>query len=103
MEPPQPPKGPYGTQHKGRRPSAKAKCAPMTETVRNGARGATMRQELTRRPTQINGVRHARDIARERQQAHRRSVQDYHQEGAREGMSERLRQGLPKRNKREKK
>ena len=28
-----------------------------------------MRQELTRRPMQINGVGHARDIARERQQS----------------------------------
>ena len=33
MEPPQLPKGPYGTKRKGRRPSAKAKRAPMTETV----------------------------------------------------------------------
>ena len=34
MEPPRLPKGPYGTKRKGRRPSAKAKHAPMTETVR---------------------------------------------------------------------
>ena len=62
---------------------------------RHSARGATMRRELTMRPTQINGGGHAQDIAR--------SVQGYHQEGAREGMSERLRQGLQQRNKREKK
>ena len=35
---------------------------------RHGARGATMRRELTMRPTQINGGGHAQDIARERQQ-----------------------------------
>ena len=34
---------------------------------RHGARGATMRRELTMRPTQINGRGHAQDIARERQ------------------------------------
>ena len=31
VEPPRLPKGPYGTKRKGRRPSAKAKRAPMTE------------------------------------------------------------------------
>ena len=36
---------------------------------RHGARGATMRRELTRRPTPINGGGHAQDIARERQQS----------------------------------
>ena len=36
---------------------------------RQGARGATKRRELTRRPTQINGRGHAQDIARERQQS----------------------------------
>ena len=36
---------------------------------RHGARGATMRRELTRRPTQINGGGHAQDIARKRQQS----------------------------------
>ena len=35
--------------------------------------------------------------------AHRRSGQGHHQEGATEGMCERLRQGLQQRNKREKK
>ena len=33
VEPPQLPKGPYGTKRMGRRPSAKAKRAPRTETV----------------------------------------------------------------------
>ena len=36
---------------------------------RHGARRATMRRELTRRPTQINGGGHAQDIARQRQQS----------------------------------
>ena len=36
---------------------------------RHGARGATMRRKLTRRPTQINGVGPTRDIARESQQS----------------------------------
>ena len=36
---------------------------------RHGARGATMRRELTMRPTQINGGGHAQDIARECQQS----------------------------------
>ena len=36
---------------------------------RHGARGATMRRELTMRPTHINGGGHAQDIARERQQS----------------------------------
>ena len=33
VESPQLPKGPYGTKRKGRRPSAKAKCALMKDTV----------------------------------------------------------------------
>ena len=33
VEPPQLPKGPYGTKHLGRRPTAKAKRSPKTETV----------------------------------------------------------------------
>ena len=48
------------------------------------------------RPTQINGGGHGQDIARE-------CHTGYHQEGAREGMSEPLRHGLQQRNKREKK
>ena len=36
---------------------------------KHGARGATMRRELTMRPTQRNGGGHARDIARECQQS----------------------------------
>ena len=36
---------------------------------RHGARGATMRRELTKILTQINGGGHAQDIARERQQS----------------------------------
>ena len=58
MEPPQLPKGPYGTNARGDAPPE-----------RHGARGVTMRRELTMRPTQINGGGHAQDIARERQQS----------------------------------
>ena len=52
---------------------------------------------------QRRGGRHAQDIAIERQLGppHRLSVQGPHQEGARDGMGERLRQGLKLRNKRE--
>ena len=69
---------------------------------RHGARGATMRRDRPTRPTQRNGGGHAQDIAESVSKAHRRSGQGHHQEGARDGMSERLRQGLQLRNKREK-
>ena len=105
MAPPQPPQGSLRDPTQGETPLRKSEMCTDdgNRQERHGARGATMRRELTRRLTQRNGVGHARDIARERQQSPRRSVQGYHQEGAREGMSERLRQGLPQRNKREKK
>ena len=102
MEPPQLPKGPYGTKRMGRRPSAKAKRAPMTETVS---------KDTVQEGRQCDGI--DRDRRRETAEgmlrtyldsvskAHRRSGQGHHQ-GARDGMSERLRQGLQLRNKREK-
>ena len=58
-----------------------------------------MRRDQSTIPTQRNGWGHAQDIVRERQQ---RSGQGHHQEGARDGKSERLWQGLQLRNKHEK-
>ena len=104
MEPRQPPKGPKGTKRKGRHPSAKAKRAPMTETVS---------KDTVQEGRQCDGI-DQRDRCKETAEgtlrtypdsvskAHRRSGQGHHQEGARDGMSERLRQGLQLRNKREK-
>ena len=57
-----------------------------------------MRRDRPTRPTQRKGGGYAQDIARERQQ----SRQGHHQEGARDGTSERLWQGPQLRNKREK-
>ena len=83
MEPPQLPKGPYRTKRMGRRPSANAKRAPMTETIS---------KDTVQEGRQYDGIDRDR----------RRSGQGHHQEGARDGMSERLRQGHQLRNKREK-
>ena len=64
---------------------------------RHGARGATMRRDRPTRPTQRKGGGHAQDIARARQQSppQKRTRPP-------PGRSERLRQGLQLRNKREK-
>ena len=71
MEPSQTPQGSLWDPTQGETPLRKSE--PCTDDgnrqERHGARGATMRRELTRRLTQINGVGHARDIARERQQS----------------------------------
>ena len=103
MEPPQLHKDPYGNKRMGRHPSAKAKRSPMTETVS---------KDTVQEGRQCDGI--DRDRRRETAEgtlrtypesvskAHRRSGQGHHQEGARDGMSERLRQGLQLRNKREK-
>ena len=71
VEPPQIPKGSDGAEHMGRRPSARAKRPPMTETVsrdtvREGRQcdGIDQRDRLKEK-----GGGHAQDIARERQQS----------------------------------
>ena len=103
MEPPQHPQGSLRDPTQGETPLRKSEMCTDdgNRQERHGARGATMRRELTRRPTQRNGVGHARDIARERQQSPPQKRTRL--PPRREGMSERLRQGLPQRNKREKK
>ena len=104
MEPPQIPKGPHGTKRKGRRPSAKAKCAPMMETVskdtvQEGRQCDGIEQRYRRKEMAKGTLRTQPESV---SKAHRRRGQGHHQEGARDGMSERLRQGLQQRNKREK-
>ena len=65
-----PPRVPMGPNTRGDAPPQKRTVHRWQKTVRkHGARGVTMRRELTRRLTQINGAGHARDIARERQQS----------------------------------
>ena len=104
MEPPQLSKGPYGTKRMGRRPSAKAKSAPMTETVSKDTvqeeRQCEGTDQRDRRKETAEGT--LRTEPESVSKAHRRSGQGHHQEGARDGMSERLRQGLQQRNKHEK-
>ena len=100
MEPPQLTKGPYGTKHLGRRPTAKAKLAPMTETiskdtVQEGRQCDGIDQRDRRKETAEGTLRTQPESA---SKAHHRSGQ----EGARDGMSERLRQGHQLRNKCEK-
>ena len=58
-----------------------------------------MQRDRPTRPTQRKGGRHAQPESVSK--AHRISGQGHHQEGARDGMSERLRQGPQLRNKRE--
>ena len=89
---------------KGRRPSAKAKSAPMTETVskdtaQEGRQCDRIDQRDRRKETAEGTLRTEPESV---SKAHRRSGQGHHQEGVRDGMSERLRQGLQLRNKREK-
>ena len=104
MEPPQLPKGPYGTKRKGRCPSAKAKRAPKTETVskdtaQEGRQCDGIDQQDLRKETAKGTLRTKPESV---SKAHRRSGQGHHQEGVRYGMRERLQQGLQLRNKREK-
>ena len=104
MEPLQHPKGSDRTKRMGRRPSARAKRAPMTETVsidtaQEGVQCDGIDQR-DRRKEKAEGM--LRTKPESVSKAHRRSGQGHHQEGARDGMSERLRQGLQLRNKREK-
>ena len=71
VEPPQPPQRSLRDPTQGETPLPKSEMCTDdgNRQERHGARGATMRRELTRRQTQINGAGHARDIARERQQS----------------------------------
>ena len=70
VEPPQLPKGPYGTNARGDAPpQSKTRTKDGNRPERHGARGATMRWEQTMRPTQRNGRGYAQDRARERQQS----------------------------------
>ena len=66
VEPPQLPKGPYGTNAP---PQSETPTKDGNRPERHGARGATMRREQTMRPTQRNGGGYAQDRARERQQS----------------------------------
>ena len=61
-----------------------------------------MRRERSTRPTQRTAEGTNRTKPESVSKAHRRSGQGHHQEGARDGTRERLRQGLQLRNKREK-
>ena len=61
-----------------------------------------MRRERSTRPTQRMAEGTHRTKPESVSKAHRRSGQGHHQEGARDGTRERLRQGLQLRNKREK-
>ena len=104
MEPPQLPKGPYGTKRMGRRTSAKAKRAPLTETVskdtvQEGRQCDGIDQRYRRKETAEGTLRTKSESV---SKAHRRSGQGHYQEGARDGKSERLGQGLQLSNKREK-
>ena len=65
--PPRAPMGPTPGETTLRKSEMRTKDGNHPE--RHGARGATMRWELTMRPTQINGGGHAQDIARECQQS----------------------------------
>ena len=65
MEPPQPPQGSLRDPTQGETPLRKSEMCTDdgNRQERHGAKGATMRRELTRRPAQRNGVGHARDIS----------------------------------------
>ena len=103
MKPPQLPKGPYGTKRMGRRPSAKAKRAPMTETVsKDTVQEGRQCDGIDRDRCKGTAEGTLRTYPDSVSKAHHRIGQGHHQEGARDGMSERLRQGLQLRNKREK-
>ena len=87
VEPPLTPKGSDGTQVTGRRPSARA--------------NAHKRRKLSAKTLCERGYNATGSTNKNVSKAHRISGQGHHQEGARDGMSERLRQGPRLKNKRE--
>ena len=98
------PRAPTEPNALGRRPSAKAKRAPRTETVSKdtvpeGRQCDGIDQRYRRKETAEGTLRTKSESD---SKAHCRSGQGHHQEGARDGKSERLRQGLQLRNKGEK-
>ena len=103
MEPPQLPKGPYGTQRKGRRPTSKAKCAPMTETVSKDTVQEGRQCDGNDQRDQRKERLRARTGQNQRASAKPTTEADKATTKKERGMErERLRQGLQLRNKREK-